>query len=205
MNYSQIRSAACADLKGHWAQAAKLTFVYVLLCGFTAYLLWKLYLGADLLWCFIIMPLDWGYTVCFLRNARSEADTFGIGNLFPGYCSGRVFTTLLLEVVYIFLWTLLLVVPGIIKMLSYALTPFILCDYPELKNQSALRLSSTMMKGHKWHLFCLLLSFIGWTLLAVLTLCIGFIWLKPYMYASLVQFYEQARDEYGQKNVNPVI
>ena len=101
--------------------------------------------------------------------------------------------------VYTLLWTLCLIVPGIIKSFSYALTPFILNERPELSADEAIELSMKMMDGHKMDMFLLYLSFIGWYLLALLTCCIGFLWLMPYIYTTQAAFYEDVKAEYESR------
>ena len=88
-----------------------------------------------------------------------------IGGLFDGFNDfGRIVGTKLLQAIYTFLWTLLLVIPGIIKNYSYAMTDFILKDQPELANNAAIEKSMAMMDGNKMKLFLLDLSFIGWAI-----------------------------------------
>ena len=71
-----------------------------------------------------------------------------------------------------------------------------------MKNNEAIELSMAMMDGHKWDLFCLELSFIGWAFLCVLSLGIGYLWLIPYMYASYAAFYEDVKNEYASRSTN---
>jgi len=85
----------------------------------------------------------------------------------------------LLANVIVAIHTLLLIVPGIIKHYSYALAFYVLADDPKMDTTMALKRSQDLMKGHKWELFCLDLSYIGWILLSILTLGILFIWVKP--------------------------
>ena len=88
--------------------------------------------------------------------------------LFDGFKDyGRILGTMLLTTVYTFLWTLLLVIPGIMKSYSYAMTLFILKDYPELQYNAAIEKSMAMMSGHKMKMFLLDLSFIGWAILCL--------------------------------------
>ena len=105
----------------------------------------------------------------------------------------------LLMGIFIFLWSLLLIVPGIIKAYSYAMTPYILVDRPELSVRDAIRLSGRMMSGRKLDLFCLHLSFIGWMLLCILTLGIGILFLSPYMMTAQAAFYQDVRSDYEMK------
>jgi uncharacterized membrane protein len=71
---------------------------------------------------------------------------------------------------------------------------FILHDNPEMRPNQALKESSRMMKGYKWKLFCLQLSFIGWLMLGTLTLGIAYLWIAPYMGMSLANFYENLKE-----------
>ena len=145
----------------------------------------------------LALPLSWGLTVSLLRNHREES--VDLENLFDGFRGGRytrVFCALFLVNLFTFLWTLLLIVPGIIKALSYALTPYILLDEPELTAKQAITRSCEIMQGRRWKLFGLYLSFIGWGILCLLTFGIGFLWLVPYMNASIAAFYEDARAEF---------
>ena len=108
---------------------------------------------------------------------------------------------MLLMGIYIYAWTLLLIIPGLIKSFSYALTPFILTDKPELSANEAIELSMKMMDGHKLDLFMLYLSFIGWYFLSILTFGIGMLWVMPYQYTAMVAFYEDVKAEYESKAV----
>lgn len=99
---------------------------------------------------------------------------------------------------FIFLWSLLLIVPGIIKSISYSFTMYILYDRPELSATQAITESRRMLNGHKMQAFLLILSFLGWFLLGVLTLGIGFLFIYPYYSVSYAQFYEEVkRKEYA--------
>ena len=86
----------------------------------------------------------------------------------------------LLQTVYILLWTLLLVIPGIVAGYSYAMTDYILAEHPELTASEAIAQSKAMMAGNRWRLFCLQFSFIGWSILCTLTLGLGNLALRPY-------------------------
>ena len=108
---------------------------------------------------------------------------------------------LLLTSIFVGLWTLLFIIPGIIKSFAYAMTPYILVDYPDLSPNQAINLSIKMMKGHKFDLFWLGLSFIGWGILSILTLGIGLFWLIPYVQTAMAAFYVDVKAEYEAKQV----
>lgn len=99
--------------------------------------------------------------------------------------------TRLLTGLYIFLWSLLLIVPGIIASYSYAMTGYILAEHPEMTAGEAIAASKEMMSGNRWRLFCLHISFIGWALLCALTLGIGNLWLNPYENVAEAAFYRE--------------
>jgi len=89
------------------------------------------------------------------------------------------------------LWSVLLVIPGIVAVLRYALAPYLLAQKPDLSYPAAVQMSKVLMRGYKEKLFWLELSFIGYMLLSVLTCGIGFIFLIPYMKAAQTEFYRE--------------
>ena len=113
-----------------------------------------------------------------------------VGDLFAyfSYWKNAIIARLVSTVI-ITLFSLLLVIPGIIASLSLAMVPYILAENPDMKAMDALKLSKNIMDGNRWRLFCLQFSFIGWHLLASLTLGIGYLWLTPYMHASYTAFF----------------
>ena len=96
-----------------------------------------------------------------------------------------------LQGLYVFLWSLLFIIPGIMAGYSYAMTGYILSEHPELTASEAIAQSRQMMYGNRWRLFCLQFSFIGWDLLCALTLGIGELWLRPYKRAAEAAFYRE--------------
>jgi uncharacterized membrane protein len=90
---------------------------------------------------------------------------------------------------YIFLWSLLFVIPGIVKSYEYYLIPYLLAENPNLSKERAFEISMQTMKGEKWKLFVLQLSFIGWYLLGYLACCFGIIFVLPYFNATMAEFY----------------
>lgn len=206
------KNAALAALKGRWAPAVVCAIVYVLALSlssiFTALsdvenqqlsvilIVSGCSIAASI---FLFNPLTVGFyntmkEVYVRGEEKMTASMFRIGF---GNVIRNSFGMLLMQI-FIFLWCLLLLIPGIIKSFSYALTPYILADSPELTPNQAINLSSKMMKGHRFDLFWLMLSFIGWMFLGVLTLGIGYFWLMPYMYVSIGAFYEDVKKEYTE-------
>ena len=201
---SECWGLARKDLHGRWLEAALLTFVYVLVsCLISATVGSALDLintGLSLVVTLLMWPMAWSWCVTFLECHRGDTDPFNIKNLFVGYKDfTRICTTLLLQTLYTLLWTLLLIVPGIIKSLSYGLVYYILKDYPELKNNQAIELSMAMMEGYKLELFILCLKYLGLCLLSILTLGIAYFWIAPFYCAAMVNFYEHVKAEYNAK------
>ena len=100
-------------------------------------------------------------------------------------------------IILIFLWSLLLLIPGIIKSFAYAMTPFVLVDNPELSCYEAIKRSQELMKGNKWRYFLLALSFLGWILLGILSLGIGLFWIIPYIETTTAAFYYDIKAQKG--------
>ena len=106
---------------------------------------------------------------------------------------GDGFAQHFLRNLYTALWSLLFIIPGLIKSLSYAMTPYIMAENPGMKANDAITLSCEMMDGYKADLFILHLTFFGWDLLAALTLNIGHLWLNPYKNAAEAAFYRDLK------------
>lgn len=115
-----------------------------------------------------------------------------IGTLFGYFTYWRTTAAAsFLRGLYVVLWSLLLLVPGIIASYSYAMTGYILAENPEMTAGEAIERSKEMMSGNRWRLFCLQISFIGWGILCALTLGIGNLWLTPYKQAAEAAFYRE--------------
>ena len=196
---TNYKNRALSALENKWGNFVAITFVYGFIIGITQILSGDKDSPAILhligLVLFILaLPLTWGFQTLFLGAVRGGEAT--AKDMFEGYNKelfSRVLTTTLLYYVYVFLWSLLLLIPGCIKSYSYAMTPYILKDNPEMKNNAAIEESMRIMNGHKLELFLLDLSFIGWALLSFLTCGIGFLWLAPYMNMARVNFYEDLK------------
>jgi len=199
------KNRALASLSGKWDKAAIAAVIYLVLTAGISQVVSLPFSspsgqgGSSLIWTILCLPLMWGFSVYFLNLIRGnniEWDT-----VFDGYKNGawkRVGFTYLLMYIYIFLWTLLLIIPGIIKSFSYAMTPYILKDHPELSDNAAIEKSMRMMEGNKMKLFLLELSFIGWIILSCLTFGLGFILLEPYLNTSVAHFYEDLKKQQGE-------
>lgn len=129
----------------------------------------------------------------FLKNAEEPVPVKEVLNGFKVSYLRNVLT-LFLRDLYIALWSMLFVIPGIVKSYSYLLVPYILADSPELSQKEAFLLSRKLMDGNKWNAFVLDLSFIGWQLLNALTVgVLGFFYVNPYIRATHAELYRTLR------------
>jgi uncharacterized membrane protein len=146
---------------------------------------------------FIVLPLGVGFLNAF-RKLLVQGDNELPGNMYKLATSNYWHKVwgMFLVMLFTFLWSLLFIIPGIVKCFSYSMTPFILEEHPELGANEAIDHSRAMMKGHKFDLFWLYLSFIGWGILCIPTLGIGTFWLIPYMQTAQASFYEDVKADY---------
>lgn len=142
---------------------------------------------------FVTDALTVGTCNYFIKNTDSKPS---FKDIFSGFKVkyGRNIGTLLLSGIKAFLWTLLFIIPGIIKSYEYSIIPYILADDPEISSKDAFKKAKQMMKGNKWRLFKLEFSFIGWFVLCVLTLGIGTFFLIPYINAANAEFYVELKN-----------
>lgn len=130
-----------------------------------------------------------GYAQYLLKQHNHAS--FELNDLFSQFDRfGQGFAQKFLRGLYCFLWGLLFIIPGIIKGYAYAMTPFIMAENPDMSASEAIEASKQLMDGHKADLFTLDLTFIGWGLLAALTLNIGHLALNPYKNAAYAAFYK---------------
>ena len=185
-----------AALSGNWKPSVAVSLVALfIVCVIAAFA--KSYSFIYLILYFgVAVPVMIGLLYSFYDLFRDRKIPEVSDLILPFQQFKRMFVCYILVYVYTFLWTLLLIVPGIIKGLSYSMTFYILRDRPELVPSQAIDRSMRMMEGHKADLFILMLSFIGWAILATITV-IGLIWFIPYVYTASAAFYERLKADKG--------
>lgn len=202
------KNEALSALRGNWANALVATIILVALMLFfssneavNSYyqrVVINPFIGYSLSFVslFVLLPLAVGY-INSMRVLLETGDNRLTNNSFSlGFGNWlHVVWGMVLSTIYIFLWTLLLIIPGIIKSYSYALTPYILVEHPEMSANEAIEESMRLMDGHKFDLFYLQLSFIGWAILSILSLGLGFFWLIPYQMTAQAAFYRDIKNE----------
>lgn len=202
------KNEALSALRGNWANALVATIIFVALALFfssndaiNSYyqrIVINPFIGYSLSFVslFVLLPLAVGYSnsmrvLLETGDNRLTNNSFSLG--FGNWL--HVVWGMILSTIYIFLWTLLLIIPGLIKSYSYALTPYILVEHPEMSANEAIEESMRLMDGHKFDLFYLQLSFIGWAILSILSLGLGVFWLIPYQMTAQAAFYRDIKNE----------
>ena len=144
----------------------------------------------------LILPMSYALSVAFLNVSRTQCNP-QLESMFTVYRDNflKAFLVPLLQGLFVFLWSLLFVIPGVIMAYAYSMAIYVANDNPELSAMDAIRKSRELMDGHKWDLFVLDLSFIGWIFLCLLTCGIGFFFLAPYMEMAHVEFYRELTEQ----------
>lgn len=150
-------------------------------CGFGVYL--------------IIGPLSVGLSTAFLRLVRREREMEISASLEGFNDFGSNFILGLMLNLYVMLWSLLFIIPGIIKSYAYSMAYFVKADHPEYGWRECLNESERLMRGNKWRYFCLSFSFIGWIFVSMFTCGIGILWVNAYMQGASAVFYEEIKRE----------
>lgn len=183
-----LMQQARESLKGKWGLAVGTFLVYVIIIS----VLGNIKHVGSIISLLISGPLVLGISLFSLSLSRNTQPRFE--QLFEGFKKyGKSLLAYLLVIVFVLLWTLLLIVPGIIAAISYSQMFFILVDDETISASDAMKKSKKIMYGYKWKYFCLVCRFIGWGLLSILTLGIGFLWLFPYMQISMAKFYDDIK------------
>ena len=150
---------------------------------------------------FIGYCLEVGARRYFVKSAQYRDNKKCFSFAFDRQNYMKIIQTMLLTEVFIFLWTLLLIIPGIIKSYAYRMVPYILADNPNIGVREAITLSNEMTKGHKFDMFVLDLSFIGWYFLGSLALGVGVLFVMPYENATNAELYLVLRKDALENNL----
>jgi uncharacterized membrane protein len=200
--YSDYRAAARESLSGNWKTSV---IVMLMIWGITILLSTVIgLLSLDSEWLgntvniivsvLLILPLQWAFANALLQLVRGDNNiTENTKQSFKTNYRTFVLTYLLMIIILLGIGVVTLLIGIFILNYAYRMVPYIIQEYPELTPREALKLSREMMRGHKWNLFVLDLTFIGWILLTVLTLGIGGFWLTPYMQTTVAHYYEDLK------------
>lgn len=183
----EIRKEAQALLQGNWSNIVLISLVFGIIALFTAY--------SFPLVLFVYCPLALGFVITMMHFVR-RTKIVSVEDIFSAFNAQFYWKSMGLGIlvwIYTFLWSLLFLVPGVIKGCAYFLAPYILVDNPELTADEAICRSMRMMDGHKMQLFLMSLGYFFLVMLSSLLLFIPLIWLIPYYTTAYVQFYEEVK------------
>ncbi|RJX39820.1 DUF975 family protein [Paenibacillus pinisoli] len=150
---------------------------------------------------FLGFPLEVGSIQYFKRSAEQDVNLNHLGYAFNSQRYLKIVAAMLWRGFLNFLWYLLLIIPGIVKSYAYSLVPYILADNPNIGYNRAVDLSNQMTRGHKFRMFVLDLSFIGWILLGLLACFVGVLFVMPYINATKAELYLALRKEALERNL----
>lgn len=192
INLTALMNSSKDALEGKWGLAIGTFFIFTLFSACVQFVSQD-YPAISLITMVLSGPIALGLARFGLHISRDEDPRFE-QSLSGFYNFSTAFITYILQLVIIALWTLLLIIPGIIAAIGYSMTFFILADEPEIAPLDALKKSKELMDGHKWTYFYLMLCYLGLVLLCLLTLGIGFFWLMPYIQVTNAKFYDAVKN-----------
>lgn len=146
---------------------------------------------------FVGYPLEVGGKRYFVKSAQFDDTSKCFSFAFAGENYMGIIPPMLLRSVYTILWSLLFIIPGIVKAYAYKMVPYIIAENPRISSKEALALSDDMTRGHKWDMFVLDLSFIGWYLLGALAFGIGILFVLPYSMTTEAELYLALKNPVG--------
>lgn len=188
----ELMSQARTSLSGKWTIAVVTFLLYGLISGIGGGAS-QFYPSAIIITLIIGGPLQLGiykFSLSISRNQDARLE-----QIFDGFYNfGNALAAFLLILVFTILWSLLLIIPGIIAAISYSMTFFIMADNPDIDPMEAIDKSKAMMRGYKWKYFELCLIFFVLILLSLLTLGIALLWLIPFMQITYAKFYEDIKE-----------
>jgi uncharacterized membrane protein len=190
---AELRARARASLDGIWGRSALHLLLAYIVIGVPLGLINMIPFIGWLAVLVVTGALTLGIYGYYLEIARGDKSV-SFGTYFSGFNQFvEAFLLYLLMAIFTFLWTLLLIIPGIIAGIRYSQAYYIMRDNPGIGALEAISRSKQMMDGHKWRYFVLYLTFIGWALLACLTFGIGFLWLYPYILTTFAHFHDDLK------------
>lgn len=195
MNRAELKSQAKAQIKGKIGILFLITLLIGLISGAATAILGMIPVVGSLVAAVVVTPA-FALSIYRVYLLVAEGTKPEVKDAFSGFDDfWSAFKLTFLVGLYTFLWSLLLYIPGIVKSISYSMSFYILAENKGKSARECIRESMEMTNGHKWELFVLSLSFIGWALLGAITLGIAYIWIVPYMQATFTNAYKLLKGE----------
>ena len=183
----EIRKDVQTHMAGNWTNMVVISLVFCLIATFTR--------CSFPLVLFVYCPLALGFVMTMMHFVRGTKSV-SVEDIFSAFNAKFYWKSMGLGIlvwVYTFLWSLLFLVPGVVKAYSYFLAPYILADNPELTAEEAICRSMRLMDGHKMQIFLMSLGYLCLATLSSLLLFIPMLWLVPYYQVAYVKFYEEVK------------
>ena len=192
MTRQQIKAMAKEQIKGKIGILFLISLVIALISSVV-----NVIPGLGSIVCFVVLAPAFSLASIRIYLGITEGKTPDIKDAFNSFNDfWPAFKTSILVSIFTYLWTLLFIIPGIVKGLSYSMAMYIVAENPTIGAREAINRSKAMMNGHKMEFFKLIFSFLGWVILGYFTLGLLYIWLIPYMNAAFLNFY---------KSIKPVV
>lgn len=200
----ELKSKAKIDLKGKWLKSVLVIVIIAILSALVLPVIrsgmngdevnpfW--FLMMVLLGIFVLSPMQVGIWYYFINNTKNKEEYKDIFMPFSNSYINVIITQLLMGI-YTMLWSLLFVIPGIIKSYEYRMIPFIIAENPGISYKEAFKLSKEMTMGNKMKMFVLDLSFIGWAILGILAFGVGAIFVDVYVMATYTRLYLDLKEK----------
>ena len=189
MDITQLKKLSSNQASEHVWTLVLITLIISAVSGIAGGILGATIIGTVAI-IFVTAPLFFSNHIVYLNLVNGKKPE--IVDAFSGfYIYVRALCVYFFMMLFTWLWSLLFIVPGIVKSYSYAMAPYIAMENPELGHLDCVTKSKEMMSGNRWRLFCLHVSFIGWAILCAFTLGIGNLWLNPYKNAATAAFYRE--------------
>lgn len=221
MNNKYLKHNAKLSLKKKYGQSILIVFLYTIITTTLILILNHIYpiilnklniqipstlnkIIPSIITIFITSLFYFGQLSFFIQISRNQKtsikELFKKTDMWLGYICITLITTL-----FIYLWSLLFIIPGIIAIYNYQLVYYIKADSPHISTLETIRYSKDLMKGNRFKFFKLQLSFIGWIFLGILTIGIGFLWINPYIQVTFANFYNSLLPEREPLEKNKLI
>ncbi len=153
---------------------------------------------------FIVNPLEVGIRRFFQKNLKEEANLREICYAFDHHYKNSV-KIMFFRDLYVFLWSLLFLIPGIIKAYEYRMVPYVLEEHPDIRKEEAFARSRSLMSGNRWKAFVLDLSFLGWYILSGMTMgVLGIFYVAPYVAQTRAALYQKLKERNMEKEFQKI-
>ena len=201
MNRAELKAMAKEQIRGNIGILFVVTLVMALLSGLAAGVLSLIPVVGPIVAAVVVTPA-FALSMVRIYLGLTYSKKPEVKDVFTGFDDfWAAFKVTFLYSLYIFLWSLLFVIPGIVKTYSYSMAMYVLAENKGMSATECINASKEMTNGHKMDLFVLSLSFIGWMMLGSITFGLAYIWVMPYMNATFANAYNSLKPAAAETTV----